>query len=94
MMWEELSHLDGENPLWVMPKAPPPPADQRTKNGRPHVVPLSPIVVEILKSVPRTSPRYVFSTNGLTPISGFSRLKTRIDRFISSNRVVEGLPPM
>ena len=94
MMWEELQDLGGEAPVWIMPKAPPPPADQRTKNGLPHIVPLSPIVVEILKSVPRTSPYYVFSTNGETPISGFSRLKIRIDRFISSMRRAEGLPLM
>lgn len=31
MMWDELQDLDGEALLWLMPKAPPPPADQRTK---------------------------------------------------------------
>jgi integrase len=94
MTWEEVQDLDGDDPLWVMPKAPPPPADQRTKNGRPHIVPLSPLVVEILKSVPCTSSRYVFSTTSETPISGFSRLKERIDGFISAMREAEGLPPL
>jgi integrase len=94
MRWEELQALEGEAPLWIMPKAPPPPADQRTKNGRPHVVPLSPIAAEILKSVPRTSSQYVFSSNGATPISGFSKLKTRIDSFIAAARKSEGVPPI
>jgi integrase len=94
MTWQELQGLDGEDPLWVMPKAPPPPADQRTKNGKPHIVPLSPLAVDVLKSVPRTSSQYVFSTTGETPISGFSRLKTRIDRFIAQMREAEDLPWM
>jgi integrase len=94
MMWDEVQDLDREAPLWNMPKAPPPPADQRTKNGRPHLVPLSPFAVEILKSVPRTSSRYVFSTNGKTPISGFSRLKKRIDGFLADLLQAEGLPSM
>lgn len=52
----------------------------RTKNGRAHLVPLPPLAREILKSVPRiTKCDYVFSTNGKTPISGFSKYKSRLD---------------
>jgi integrase len=52
----------------------------RTKNARPHVVPLSPPALEILQAMPRIEGcRYVFSTNGRTPASGFSKSKTRID---------------
>jgi integrase len=94
MEWKELLDLNGSDPLWVMPKASPPPADQRTKNGLPHIVPLSPLAVEILRGIPPISERFVFSTTGGTPISGFSRLKQRIDGFISDKLEAKGLPPM
>jgi integrase len=94
MEWNELHDLNGNDPLWIMPKAPPPPANQRTKNGLPHVIPLSPLAVNILSAVPRTSERYVFSTTAKTPISGFSRLKKRIDGFIAAERKRDELSPM
>ena len=84
MLWQEVHDLSGGDPVWTMPKAPPPPADQRTKNGLPHIVPLSPLALQILNSVPRTSSRYVFSTTGEAPISGFSRLKNRQIYFIDA----------
>jgi len=94
MEWRELKKLGKVSALWELPQAPPPPADQRTKNGLPHLVPLSPLAVEILGSVPRISDKYVFSTNGKTPISGFSKLKQRIDLTISDLRRGAGLPPI
>jgi integrase len=52
----------------------------RTKNGRPHVVPLAPTAREILAGVPRFEGcQLVFSTNGLRPISGWSKAKRRLD---------------
>lgn len=42
MMWSELRDLDGKEPIWDLPGS-------RTKNGLPHIVPLSPAVVTILK---------------------------------------------
>jgi len=56
----------------------------RTKNGRPHVVYLSPLAREVLKSVkPIEGCPYVFSTNGRTPVSGFSKAKARLDGLMS-----------
>ena len=73
MLWDEL-HLDDEQPAWVIGRT-------RTKNGTAHVVPLTPAVVAILRAVPRIegSP-FVFSTNGRTAVSGFSRAKADLDR--------------
>jgi len=53
---------------------------ERTKNGLPHSVPLSQLAREILIGVPQV-PRsqFVFSTNGRTPISGFSKYKASLD---------------
>jgi integrase len=52
----------------------------RTKNKRAHIVPLSPPVTRIMESAPGIEGcPYVFSTNGRTPVSGFSKLKRRLD---------------
>jgi integrase len=56
----------------------------RTKNNRPHVVPLPPLAREIIGGV-RTiagKPGYIFTTTGTTPVSGFSRVKTRLDKLM------------
>jgi integrase len=53
---------------------------ERTKNGRPHVVPLAPLAREIINKVPRIDGcPFVFSTNGKTPVSIGSKLKGRLD---------------
>lgn len=50
----------------------------RTKNGRAHVVPLSEAVAAVLKGIDRVADeagrvRWIFTTTGPTPISGFSK---------------------
>jgi integrase len=57
-----------------------PPA--RTKNKRTHVVPLSPLADGIIGTVKKIAgkPGYVFTTNGATPVSGFSKAKRNIDQ--------------
>jgi integrase len=53
----------------------------RTKNRRVHDVPLSPLAREIIADVKKIAgkPGFVFTTTGTTPVSGFSRLKARLD---------------
>jgi integrase len=68
MRWLE---IDIEKQLWTLPR-------ERVKNDLPHEVPLSDAAVDILKSAPRISD-LVFSTNGATAASGFSKAKRRID---------------
>jgi integrase len=68
MRWSE---IDIEKKLWSLP------AD-RTKNGRPHFVPLSAAAIELLP--PRLSGSdFVFTTNGRSRISGWSKYKARLD---------------
>jgi integrase len=79
MTWAELD-LPGKK--WTIPK-------ERAKNGVAHEVPLSDDAVAILKALPRidapkvdgeTKPSpLVFTTNGKTSVSGFSRAKEQID---------------
>jgi len=52
---------------------------ERTKNGLPHEVPLPPLAQKILKDLLRVSDKYVFSTNGTAPVSGFNKIKERLD---------------
>lgn len=72
MKWSELAP---DLTSWVIPA-------ERSKNGRAHIVHLSEPARQILASLPRQSnPKtgaispYVFTTNGRTPISGFSKAK-------------------
>jgi integrase len=68
MTWTELT-----DDTWSLPAS-------RTKNGRPHVVPLSRQARDLIASVHRVAGAgYVFTTNGSTPVSGWSKTKLRLD---------------
>jgi integrase len=78
---DELAHatwseFDLERQTWTLPS-------ERTKNGRAHIVHLSPLAVEILEKLPHLASKkgWVFTT-GLggadTPVSGFGRGRERI----------------
>jgi integrase len=51
----------------------------RAKNNRGIDIPLPPLASGILESVTEGEGPFVFSTNGETPISGFSKYKVRFD---------------
>jgi integrase len=63
-----------EDGVWTIPPT-------RTKNRRTHVLPLSPMVIDLLKSVKPIagSAGFVFTTTGKTPINGWSKVKKRFD---------------
>jgi integrase len=70
MKW---SQIDLSRALWTIPA-------EMAKNGRAHEVPLSPPALDIIKTLPRfVGSDYVFTTTGVTPISGFGRSKDRLD---------------
>jgi integrase len=72
--WQE---LDLDKALWVIPP-------ERMKGDAAHEVPLAPAAVAILKSLPRWRGDFVFSTTGgERPISGFSKMKLKIDAAIA-----------
>jgi len=68
MRWSE---VDLDNRLWTLPR-------KATKSDRLHEVPLTPLAIEILDATPRMG-EFVFTTNGKTPVSGFSKAKIRCD---------------
>jgi integrase len=68
--WPE---IDFDKVLWTIP-AP------RMKMDRAHVVPLAADTVELLRSLPRFSGPYIFTTtDGRRPFAGFSHAKRRLD---------------
>lgn len=69
MRWSEVS-LDAKQ--WVIPA-------ERSKNGKPHVVPLSAYALDVLNEVPRfLDCDYVFTTTRNSPVSGFSKMLRRL----------------
>jgi integrase len=66
------SELSDDLSTWTIPGA-------RTKNGKPHVVPLPPLARKIIAAIPAAGD-LVFTTNGSVPISGWGRVKRRLDK--------------
>ncbi len=71
MRWAD---LDLENAIWHLPR-------EVTKSDRAHEVPLSPLAVEILESLPQFG-RFIFSSGrrGDKPVSGWGPAKGRLDK--------------
>jgi integrase len=63
--------LTDDGTIWNIP-------GERTKNKRPHVVPLAPLAQTILTTVTGDGD-LVFTTTGRSPISGWSKIKRRLD---------------
>jgi integrase len=55
----------------------------RTKNGRPHEVPMTATVLSLLQAQERTEREFVFNGKGDGPFSGFSRCKAILDTRIA-----------
>ena len=58
--------------MWELP-------GNRTKNGLDHMVPLAPLVREIIAGAMKPRTPYVFTCNGRTRLGGFSAVKRRLD---------------
>jgi len=74
MRWDELD-LDAR--LWTLPA-------QRTKNNKPHEVPLSNAALAVLQNVSRIagSPFVLTTNGGASPVSGYSEGKRRLDALL------------
>jgi integrase len=70
MRWSELSD---DRAIWNLP-------GKRTKNGYAHTVPLPTTARQLIAAAPRKKGAdLVFTTTGTTPVSGWSRVKRRLD---------------
>jgi integrase len=70
MRWPD---LDLEALVWTLPR-------EATKGDRSHEVPLAPLVIEVLTTLPRTGVFVFTSTRGERPISGYSKIKARAEQ--------------
>jgi integrase len=96
MRWVDID--EGER-IWTL-------SSEMTKAGRAHVVPLSPLALEILDEVKEATrllrgepengkpPTYVFTTRADRPISGYSKAKARLDKAVAAARREDGLPAL
>jgi len=93
MRWQDLNFEKG---LWSLTR-------EFTKNKLPHVVPLQGMTLDIIKAQPKiamldegkdksvqteTKANYVFTTTGKTPISGWSKIKVRIEERLKENNKI------
>jgi integrase len=76
--------LNPELTLWTLPR-------ERAKNDVQHTVPIAPRVREIIVALPRSD--LLFTTNGRTAISGFSKAKTQLDAAITALNGGVPIPP-
>ena len=60
--------------------------EHRTKNGRPHIVPLSDLACEIIESIERRDNRDLLFGRGEGGFSGWSKAKVEIDARIAERR--------
>jgi len=71
MAWDEINEREA---LWTIPAV-------RTKNNRQHAVPLTPSVLALIASIPRTTSPLVFPARGkpFQPYAGYAKSKKAID---------------
>ncbi len=91
MEWKD---VDLEKSAWTIPR-------HKAKNDRAHGVALSDVAVKIIGTQPKivaansegeeitVQQHFIFTTNGITPVSGFSRAKERLDKSMNSLRQKE-----
>jgi integrase len=75
----EWSHLSADGRTWTMPR-------EKSKNDRAHEVQLSPTARGVIDALPRVCETLAFTTNGVRPVSGFSRAKAALDRLMEAQR--------
>lgn len=76
--WSHLQ-LNGDAPVWSIPP-------ENSKNNLAHDVPLPKEVVALLKSL-HILGEFVFTSDGRKPISGFSKIKTKVDKLLADSGI-------
>jgi integrase len=64
--------IDADGRTWRLPGS-------RTKNGKPHIIALSPLARDLIGNVKNPPGKLIFSTTGVSPVSGWSRAKRGLD---------------
>jgi len=73
LRWSEIAKIDGRGEIKL--------SGDRTKNGRPHIIPLSTLAAGVVENLPRVGDsEFVFTVDGKKPISGWTRAKAKLDK--------------
>jgi integrase len=77
--------IDRDNRMWTIPR-------ERAKNDETHEVPLSDATFAVIDSVKRIEGKagYLFTTTGVSPVSGWSKVKAQIDGFMTEAASKQG----
>jgi integrase len=75
MEWSELNLAEG---IWTI-------ASYRAKNGKAHMLHLSPLALNILSKIPQTHPKFVFTKTEHRHINGFGATKEKLDSLMTAN---------
>ena len=78
------SELSEDGATWTLPAG-------RSKNGRPHIVPLAGLARDVIAAVPeikadKDATDHVFTLDGKRAVNGWSKTKMRLDRKIADAR--------
>lgn len=66
-------HLNLQHRIWAQPA-------ECNKSARPHLVPLSPLAMQVIQPLPRLNDEFVFPARGRNnPLSGYSKWKRKLD---------------
>jgi integrase len=76
MEWGE---LDLARQVWLLPAV-------KSKNAQAHEIHLAPLAMEIIESLPLIGKRWVFTTNGEKPVSGWSVAKAKLDQLMGETQ--------
>ena len=69
--------ISPDGAVWTLPAS-------RSKNGDAHVIPLATEAQAIIRGLPRIgSSRFLFTTTGATPVSGFTRAREKLARLMT-----------
>jgi integrase len=81
-----LAELGDDRALWTIPSG-------RTKNKLEHEVPLPPMARNIIAKIKPVAGKsgYVFTTTGNTSVSGFSKVKQRLDELMQADAEKHGM---
>lgn len=82
----EMTDSEMIDDLWTIPAG-------RTKNGDEHSVPLPNMAKDILEGLHRIKGKFIFTTTGESPISGFTRAKSRLDELMEKAADDVEIPP-
>ena len=70
--------IDLQAQIWALPP-------ERTKNNRPHEIPLSAAAIAVLEALPRIGDQFAITTDGLAPSSNYAKSQLRLKALLPAD---------